>query len=160
MDTAPLRRLPDRGQLAGLVWEAPAEPAARHAQLFQAVIRAHEGGRAWAAERFWQQALTLWSQARAANCAALQTRPAHGRDQVLARSSRSAGPRPRPGTTAARDGDPSPHVHNIVLMNLTTGFSARAQESRPYGSGEPDRVGVGYGDRIPPLGLVPARPSA
>jgi hypothetical protein len=55
---------------------------------------------------------------------------------------------------------PGPHGHNIVLMNLTTGFSARAQESRPYGSGEPDRDGVGYGDRIPPLGLVPARPSA
>src|SRR6266536_1294775 len=58
------------GQLAYLVWAAPADLAAWHAQLFQAAIRAYEDGRAEAAERFWLQARTLWSQTWAANCAA------------------------------------------------------------------------------------------
>ena len=63
VDTATLRRLSGRGQLADLIWEAPADLAARHAQLFQAALHAFDGGRAEAAERFWQQARTLWSQA-------------------------------------------------------------------------------------------------
>ena len=99
----------------------------------QTVTRAHEGDRAKAAERFWQQALTLWSQAWAANCAALglvqhtgATRfsPVKPQRWVVASSGHHCGPR----------GDPGPHGHNIVLTNLTTGFSARAQEPRPYGS--------------------------
>jgi hypothetical protein len=40
------------GQIADLVWHAPAATA-RHSQLFQAAIRAYEDGRAEAAERFW-----------------------------------------------------------------------------------------------------------
>ena len=46
--------------------------AARRARLVPTVITAYEGGRAWAAELFWQQALTLWSHAQAVNCAALE----------------------------------------------------------------------------------------
>ena len=82
VDTAPAL-LPDRGQLAGLAWEVPAAPAARHAQLFQAVIRAREGGRARAAERFWQQALTLVLGAGGQLCGT-EARPAHGRDPLVA----------------------------------------------------------------------------
>jgi hypothetical protein len=79
VDTAPAL-LSDRGRLAGLVQEVPADPAARHAQLFQAVIRAREGGRAWAAERFWQQVITLVPGAGGQLCGA-EARSAHGRDR-------------------------------------------------------------------------------
>ena len=43
--------------------EAPVALVVRHAQLFQAAIRAYEDGRAEAAERFWLQTGTLWSEA-------------------------------------------------------------------------------------------------
>ena len=89
--------------------------AARRARLVPTVITAYEGGRAWAAGLFRQQALTLWSHAQAVNCAVLRLVQAPLR---LAR---------RPG----------PHGRNIVLMNLTTGFSARAQESRRTGPVSP-----------------------
>ena len=57
------RRLSGRGELADLVREAPVALVVRHAQLFQAAIRAYEDGRAEAAERFWLQTGTLWSEA-------------------------------------------------------------------------------------------------
>ena len=56
MDNAILQRLPDRGRPADLAWKAPAGRATRHAQLFQAAIRAYEDGRTEAAERTWRQA--------------------------------------------------------------------------------------------------------
>src|SRR5206468_11169555 len=97
----------------------PAEPAARHAQLFQAVIRAREGGRAWAAERFWQQALTLVPGAGGQLCGT-EARPAHGRDPLLAGQAAVLGRGlVRAPLRLARR--PGPHGHNIVLMNLTTG---------------------------------------
>ena len=110
--------------------------------------RAYEDGRAEAAERFWQQARTLLSQAQAANCAALgpvqhtgvtRFSPVKPQRWVVASSGHHCGPH----------GVQCPHVHNIVITNLTTGFSAPAQEPRPYGSGERDRAGVGYRDRMP-----------
>ena len=51
--------------------------------------------------------------------------PARGPDPVLPRSSRNAGWWPPSSTTAARTAS-RPHVHNIVLTDLTTGPSAPA----------------------------------
>src|SRR6266700_1793632 len=61
-----------------------------------------------------------------------ETRPAHGRDPLLAGQAAVLGRGlVRAPLRLARR--PGPHGHNIVLMNLTTGFSARAQESRRTG---------------------------
>ncbi len=115
----------------------------------QTVTRAHEGDRAKAAESFWQQALTPWFLAWAANWAAFglvqhtgATRfsPVKPQRQVVASSGHHYGPR----------GDPGPPVHNIVLTNLTTGFSARAQGTTPIRVRWINRAGVGYRDRMPP----------
>jgi hypothetical protein len=131
VDTAPLRCCRIAASLPGLPGKYPPGPAARHAQLFQAVIRACEGGRAWAAERFWQQALTLVPGAGGQLCGT-EARPAPGRDPLLAGQAAVLGRGlVRAPLRLARR--PGPHGHNIVLMNLTTGFSARAQESRRTG---------------------------
>lgn len=66
-DLAAVRQLSARGQLADLIWEAPAGLTAEHSQLFRAAIQAYHAGQAEAAEQIWQQLGTVWSRACAAN---------------------------------------------------------------------------------------------
>jgi hypothetical protein len=118
VDTATLLRLAGQDQIADLVWEAPAEFSAGHAQLCTAAIRAHQSGSAGEGERLWRQATDLWSQAWSANCQALElmqqaglTRfsPAKPQRWVIASFEHHTSPH----------GLPSPHVHNIVIPALT-----------------------------------------
>ncbi len=130
VDTATLQRLSPHGQLADLVWEAPEKLTADHGQWFRAAIQAGQASNRELAERLWQEVRAIWSQAWAANYAALEllqnaglTRFAAVKPQrwVVASFEHHCGPH----------GLPSPHVHNIVLTTLTTGPSALAQNSRP-----------------------------
>ena len=130
VDTATLKRLSACGEIADLVWEAPADFTAQHGQLFRAAIRAHNAGHPEPAGQLWDQTCTLWSRAWAANHTALElvqhaglTRfsPVKPQRWVVASFEHHCGPH----------GLPSPHVHNIVLTGLTTGPSAPAQNSRP-----------------------------
>ena len=120
VDTATLSRLSARSELADLIWEAPADLTAEHAQLFQAALQAFNAGRPEAAERLWQQVTAVWSRAWTANHTALElvqhaglTRfsPVKPQRWVVASFEHHCGPH----------GLPEPHVHNIVL---TTGPSA------------------------------------
>ena len=97
-------------------------------------LRAFDRGRAEAAERFSQQARTLWSQAQAASCAALPNLQHTGLTRFcpvtpaalsrgLVRAPLRAVRRPEPSTSTNR------------YCDLTTRVSARAQEPCPYGSG-------------------------
>jgi len=116
---------PAAGELADLIWEAPADLAAGHGQLFQAALRAYNAGNSGRAQQLWDKAQAIWSQAWAANHAALElvqhaglTRfsPLKPQRWVVASFEHHCGPH----------GLPQPHVHNIVLTDLTTGPSAPA----------------------------------
>jgi hypothetical protein len=117
VDTATLQRLSARGQIADLIWEAPADLAAEHGQLFQAAIQAHNAGHSDAAGQLWQQTQAAWSQAWAANLTALEllqhaglTRfsPVKPQRWVVASFEHHCGPH----------GLPHPHVHNIVITGV------------------------------------------
>ncbi len=125
VDTTTLQRLSTQGKLADLIWEAPADLAAEHGQLFQAAIHAYNAGNSGRAQQLWDKAQAIWSQAWAANYAALElvqhaglTRfsPVKPQRWVVASFEHHCGPH----------GLPQPHVHNIVLTDLTTGPSAPA----------------------------------
>lgn len=119
VDIAALRRLSARGELADLIWEPSEELAAEHGRLFQAAIRAHHAGKTETGERLWQQVQAIWSQAWAANYAALTLLQNAG----LARFSPV---KPQRWAVASFEhhrgphGLPQPHIHNIVLTALTT----------------------------------------
>ena len=125
VDTATLQQLSANSELADLIWEAPAGLAAEHGQLFRAAIQAYNAARPEAAERLWQQVSAVWSRAWTANHTALEllqhaglTRfsPVKPQRWVVASFEHHCGPH----------GLPAPHVHNIVLTDLTTGPSAPA----------------------------------
>ena len=125
VDTTTLQRLCARGEIADLIWEAPADLTTGHGQLFQAAIHAHNAGHPQAAGQLWQQAHAVWSRAWTANHTALEllqqaglTRfsPVKPQRWVVASFEHHCGPH----------GLPQPHVHNIVLTDLTGGPSAPA----------------------------------
>jgi hypothetical protein len=125
VDTAALRRLAAHGEIADLIWEADADLAAEHGQLFQAAIRAYNAGSSERGEQLWQQVRAVWSRAWAANYAALElmqraglTRfsPVKPQRWVVASFEHHCGPH----------GLPEPHIHNIVVPALTTGIPAPA----------------------------------
>jgi hypothetical protein len=120
VDTATLQRLCAEGDVADLIWEAPADLAAEHRQLLLAAIQAHQAGQRETGERLWQQARALWAQAWSANYEALKLLQAAGLTRfapvkpqrwVIASFEHHCGPH----------GLPHPHVHNIVITALTTG---------------------------------------
>jgi hypothetical protein len=106
-------------QLADLIWETPRNLAARLFRQPSAPLTA-------AAPRppaVLQQARTLWSQAWTATRAGLGLVRHAGVTRSLG-SNRSAGSWPRPGAISARTASGG-RTSQRVLMNLTTGFSAR-----------------------------------
>jgi hypothetical protein len=120
VDTATLQRLAAQGDVADLVWEAPADLTAEHGQLLLAAIQAHQSGQRETGERLWQQAHMLWSQAWSANYETLKLMQAAGLTRfapvkpqrwVIASFEHHCGPH----------GLPHPHVHNIVIAALTAG---------------------------------------
>ena len=125
VDPATLQQLAARSELADLIWQAPADFTAEHGQLFQAAIQAHNAGHAEAAGQLWQQVTAVWSRAWTANHTAIElvqhaglTRfsPVKPQRWVVASFEHHCGPH----------GLPEPHVHNIVLTDLTSGPSAPA----------------------------------
>ena len=124
MDTATLQRPSARSELADLIWEASADLTTEHGQLFQAALQADNAGRPEAAGQLWQQVTAVWSRAWRANHTALEllqhaglTRfsPVKPHRWVVASFEHHCGPH----------GLPAPHVHNIVLTDLTTGTPPR-----------------------------------
>lgn len=122
VDTATLQALCAHGDIADLIWEAPADLTARHGQLSQAAIQAYLDGQRETGEQLWQQAHTVWSQAWSANFEVLKLFQTAG-------LTRFAPVKPQRWVIASFEhhcsphGIPQPHVHNIVVTALTSGRS-------------------------------------
>ena len=118
-DNAMLLRLV-QGEIADLVWEAPADFTTEHGQLCLAAVTAYQAGQHDEGQRLWQQVQTLWSGAWSANHQTLElmqnaglTRFSPDKPQrwMIASFEHHCGPH----------GMPHPHIHNIVVPALTTG---------------------------------------
>jgi len=120
VDPGTLQRLSAHGDIADLVWEAPADLTAEHGQLSLTAIHAYQTGDRETGERLWQQAQTLWARAWSANYEALKLMQAAG-------LTRFAPVKPQRWVIASFEhhcsphGLPNPHIHNIVITALTTG---------------------------------------
>jgi hypothetical protein len=126
VDPAVLGALCARGDIADLLWEAPADLAGQHRRSFDAAIDAHLTGVAGKAEEHWAGLQATWSTAWAINCQTLEvlqqagiTRFAPCKPQrwVIASFEHHCGPH----------GVPRPHVHNIVVTALTRSAGAAAE---------------------------------
>ena len=78
VDNATLQRLSAHGDIADLIWEAPADLTAEHGQLSLAALQAYQAGNHETGERLWQQAHAIWSPAWSANYEALKLFQAAG----------------------------------------------------------------------------------
>jgi hypothetical protein len=125
VDNLTLRRLEADGNLADLVWEAPEDLAAEHGQAFQAAMQAYHARDSESAEQHWHEFQAIWSKAWAANHAALELlqnagittfSPVKPQQWVIASFEHHCGPH----------GLAHPHVHNVVITQLTTGIPASA----------------------------------
>ena len=123
VDIHTLRRLAAGGKIADLVWEAPEELVAEHGQVFLDGMQAYQAGDSESAEQHWQVFRALWSRAWTANYTALELMqnagittfsPVKPQRWVIASFEHPCGPH----------GLPRPHVHNIVITQLTTGIAA------------------------------------
>lgn len=151
VDTAPLRCCRIAASLPGLPGKYPPSPPPGTPSCFR---QSSEPARAVAPglpNGSGSRPLP-WSQARAVNCAVLRL-VQHTGVTASRWSSRSAGPRPRSSTIAARETTRAARPQHRSYEPNDRVLRPRAGIT-PYGSGEPDRDGVGYGDRIPPFGLV------
>ena len=103
-----------RGEIADLIWEAPDELAAEHAQVFQAAIRAYHAADPERADELWENVRAIWSQAWSANYAALEFMQGTG-------LTRFSPVKPQHWEAASFEhhcsphGLPRPHIHNIAL---------------------------------------------
>jgi hypothetical protein len=124
VDNAALQHLAAGSEIADLIWEAPDELTAEHAEVFQAAMRAHHAGDAELAEQLWEKLEAIWSQAWSANYAALEFMQGTG-------LTRFAPVKPQHWVVASFEhhtsphGLPRPHIHNIALPRLTTAASTR-----------------------------------
>jgi hypothetical protein len=120
VDNEVLRQLADGSELADLVWEAPDEFTADHAQAFKDAMRAHLTGDAERATLLWEDLRAAWSHAWSSNYAVLEFMQGTG-------LSRFAPVKPQQWVVASFEhhtsphGLPRPHDHNIVITRLTTG---------------------------------------
>ena len=120
VDNAVLRRMCAAGEIADIIWEAPADLTAEHRRAFEAAMDAYPAGSTTQAELLWQDVQAIWSRAWAANYASLEFLQRAGLERfaaikpqrwVIASYEHHTGPH----------GMPHPHVHNIVLAGLTAG---------------------------------------
>jgi hypothetical protein len=120
VDNMTLRHPAADGKIADLVWEAPEELAAEHVQAFQGAMQAYHTGDSESAEQHWQELRAIWSRAWVANCAALELlqnagittfSPVKPERWVVASFEHHCGPY----------GLLHPHIHNVVITQLTTG---------------------------------------
>jgi len=114
---ATLQQLAAGSEIADLIWEAPDELTADHAEVFQAAMRAHHGGDSERAEQLWEKLQAIWSQAWSANYAVLEFIQNTG-------LTRLAPVKPQRWVVASFEHHTSPHglsrphVHNIVLGSV------------------------------------------
>jgi hypothetical protein len=120
VDNAALQRLATGSEIADLIWEAPDQLTAEHAQVFQAAMHAYDGGDYERAGQLWENLGTIWSQAWSANYAVLEFMQGAG-------LTRFAPVKPQHWVVASFEhhtsphGLPRPHIHNVVITSLTTG---------------------------------------
>jgi len=123
VDNAVLQRLAAHGEIADLTWETPDDITAGHGEAFQAAIQAYNAADTERAEQLWEQVQAIWSRAWSLNYAALEllqhtglTRfsPVKPQQWVVASFEHHTSPHSLP----------QPHIHNIVITNLTTAGSA------------------------------------
>jgi hypothetical protein len=120
VDNAVLQEMAAGSELADLIWEPPGEFTADHAQAFKDAMCAHLAGDAGRASRLWDNLQAIWSHAWSANHAVLELM----QDAGLTRFSPV---KPQHWVVASFEhhtsphGLPQPHVHNIVIIGLTTG---------------------------------------
>jgi len=119
VDNATLRHLAAGSEIADLIWEAPGELTAEHGQVFQDAIRAYHAADAERADELWENVRAIWSQAWSANYAVLEFLQGTG-------LTRFSPVKPQQWVAASFEhhtsphGLPRPHIHNIVITNLTT----------------------------------------
>jgi hypothetical protein len=120
VDNVTLHRLAADAKVADLVWEAPYELAAEHTVAFRAAMQAYHTGDTESAEQHRQQFQAIWSRAWSANYAALELlqsagittfSPVKPQRWVVASYEHHCSPH----------GLVHPHIHNIVISQLTTG---------------------------------------
>ena len=123
VDNKTLARMCAQGEIADIIWEAPEDLTAEHWQAFEAAMDAYRAGNAKVAQLQWQEVRTIWSRAWSANYAALEFlqnaglvrfSPVKPQRWVIASFEHHCGPH----------GLSHPHVHNIVVTDLTTGGQA------------------------------------
>jgi hypothetical protein len=120
VDHDALQHLAAGSEIADLVWEAPGQLIAEHAQVFQAAMRAYDVGDSERAGQLWENLGAIWSQAWSANYAVLEFMQGAG-------LTRFAPVKPQHWVIASFEhhtslhGLPRPHIHNVVLTSLTTG---------------------------------------
>ena len=119
VDNTLLQDMAARSEIADLIWEAPDQLTADHAQAFNDAMHAHLAGDAERAARLWEDLRAIWSHAWSANYAVLDfmqdtglTRfsPVKPQQWVVASFEHHTSPH----------GLPRPHIHNIALVGLTT----------------------------------------
>ena len=119
VDNATLQQLAAGSEIADLIWEAPDQLAAEHAQVFQDAIRAYHAADPERADRLWGNLGAIWSQAWSANYAVLEFMQGTG-------LTRFSSVKPQHWVVASFEhhtsphGLPRPHVHNVVITSLTT----------------------------------------
>ena len=113
VDTAVLRRLCAGSQIADLIWEAPEDLAAEHDKAHEAAMRAYDATNAVLGEHHWNRLQDIWSQAWAANCAAIEFMQGAG-------LTRLSPVKPQRWLVASFEhhccphGVQHPHVHNVI----------------------------------------------
>ena len=118
VDLDVLRNLCTGSAVADLIWEAPDDLAAEHNHALQAALQAYQNDRTQLAEQEWKTVEAVWSRAWAANCAAIEFLQGAGLD-------RFSPVKPQRWVAASFEhhcsphGADSPHVHNVVIANLT-----------------------------------------
>ncbi len=124
VDNTTLQHLAAGSEIADLIWEAPDQLTAEHAQVFQAAMRAYHVGEPERASQLWENLQAIWSQVWSANYAVLEFMQGTG-------LTRFSPVKPQQWVAASFEhhtsphGLPRPHIHNIVLTSLTTGANAR-----------------------------------
>ncbi len=118
VDNAVLRQLAAGSEIADLIWEAPDQLTAEHAQVFQAAMRAYNVGESERASQLWENLQAIWSQVWSANYAVLEFMQGTG-------LTRFAPVKPQHWVVtsfehhASPHGLRRPHIHNVVITSLT-----------------------------------------
>jgi hypothetical protein len=119
VDNQVLREMTAGSEIADLIWEAPDQLTADHAQAFKNAMRAHLAGDAERADQLWEDLRAIWSHAWSSNYAVLEFMQGTG-------LTRFAPVKPQHWLVASFEhhtsphGLPRPHIHNIVLAAMTT----------------------------------------